>query len=356
MKRSIRKRNNLDTKHDIFQIHEKIMKKLEKEYNNLPALKKELEVNEKIMNSGKLKDQYKAIVKYNSIKRDIELIESGKKIAQYIYKSEDIIKRYNEILKKPITIDFDTGKKDNENQIKPLLVEFVNIAREYVDISPIALSRRNVMNCENCNIEMFQHEDLLFVCEKCGYSERTLEAVTNYQDNSRINTSQRYVYEKRANFLNSIKEFQGIQNTSIPDEVRKGLIDQITSHDISREKLTKDHIIDFLKIIDKTDHYKDTNLLFSELTGKPAPDISDYVSSLLSMFDMALPVFERVKSPDRLNFLNGQFVLFKFLQLLGYPCNEDDFYPLKTRDKVLEHDQKWKIICDELEWYYIPTI
>ena len=99
-------------------------------------------------------------------------------------------------------------------------------------------------NCENCNIEMLQHEDLLFVCEKCGYSERALEEVTNYQDNSRINSSQRYVYEKCANFLNSIKEFQ---NTTIPDEVKKELIDQITSHDIDRSKLTKDHIIDFLK-------------------------------------------------------------------------------------------------------------
>ena len=54
--------------------------------------------------------------------------------------------------------------------------------------------------------------------------------------------------------------------------------------------------------------------------------------------------------------LNGQFVLFKLLQKLKYPCRQEDFYILKTREKMLEHDQIWKKICLELKWTYIPTV
>ena len=46
----------------------------------------------------------------------------------------------------------------------------------------------------------------------------------------------------------------------------------------------------------------------------------------------------------------------KLLQKLKYPCREEDFYILKTREKMLEHDQIWKKICAELLWTYVPTV
>jgi hypothetical protein len=357
MKRNVRKRaSEKDAKHDIFEIHDRTMNFFQREYESLNNLKKQKNAANWIISNGELSEQHAAMVKVEKLTEQIYLIESGIREAQYIHKTENILKEYEEIMQKPIKIDFNSGRTSNDEiRKKDLLIEFVNIAREYIDVEPITV-RKQMLICNNCNVELLQRDDLLFICEKCGYSERALAAVTNYQDNSRINSSQRYVYEKRANFLNSIKEFQGIQNTTVPENVRADLDDQITSHDITKDRLTKDHIYEFLKITDHTDYYKDINMLYTEITEKPSPNISNLVTPLLQMFDMALPVFERVKSPERLNFLNGQFVLFKFLQLLGFNCSEDNFYILKTREKILEHDEKWKIICDELEWPYMATV
>jgi hypothetical protein len=361
-KRTVRKKNlvrskdSKSTKYDLFQLNEHIMNYFESEYESLDSLKKELKALEWIMNNGELSEYYSASDKYKELSERIYMIESGKKEAQYIYKTENILKEYDDILKDPIKIDFSTGKaKTDETRKHKILESFINIAREYIDIEPI-VAKEIVMSCDKCKQELLQTDDLLFVCQGCGYSERSLTTITTYQDNTRINSSQRYVYDKRSNFLNSIKEFQGIQNTTISPDIVKDLYEQIKSHDLTIDRVTKDHIYEFLKITGHNDSYKDRNLLYTEITGKPSPDISHLVSSLLVMFDIAMPVFERVKSPDRLNFLHGQFVLFKFLQLLGWDCKDDDFYILKTRDKILEHDEKWKIICNELNWVYIPTV
>lgn len=357
--RNVRKRaSNVAPKHDIFEINKTIMDLLQSEYDSLDNLKKQLKKYEHVAINGEISEQYSAIENAKKLKEKIFMIESGKRTAQYIFKTENIIKEYEEILEKPIKIDFENGKTcSDENRKNVLLVNFVNIAKEYIDLDPVIL-KRQVMTCESCKIELLQTDDLLFVCEKCGYSERDLAAVTNYQDNSRINSSQRYVYDKRANFLNAIKEFQGIQNTTISDAVREDLRDQFESHGITKDRITKDHIYEFLKITKHSDNYKDLNLLYTEFTGKESPDISHLVSQLQTMFDMALPVFEfdREKHTDRINFMSGQFVLYKLLQLLGYPCSDDDFLMLKTWDRKLEHDQKWKIICEELGWIYIPTV
>jgi hypothetical protein len=357
MKRNVRKRaSQKDVTHDIFEINDRVMRFFQTEHESLDSLKKQKKNAEWVINNGELAEQHSAMVKAKKLEEQIYLIESGLREAQYIHKTEKILKEYEDIMEKPIKIDFNSGKTSNDEiRKRDLLIEFVNIARDYIDIEPITVKKQMFL-CEFCNEEMLQRDDLQFVCKSCGCSERALAAVTNYQDNSRINSSQRYVYEKLANFLNSIKEFQGKQNTTVPKIVRTDLDDQIKSHDITVDRLTKDHIYEFLKITDHTDHYKDINMLYTEITGKSSPDISHLVTPLRQMFKMALPVFERIKSPDRLNFLNGQFVLFKFLQLLEFNCSEDNFYILKTREKILEHDEKWKIICEELDWPYIATV
>jgi hypothetical protein len=341
---------------DLFQLNEYILNYFENEYNSLENLKKDLKISTWISKNGELSEQYKGLTKCKELTERIFLIESGKKEAEYIFKTENILKEYDVLLKNPIKIDFSSGKETtDETRKNKLFYDFINIAREYVTID-MNITKESSIICIECKKDMVQSDDLLFVCECCGYSERMLTTVTNYQDNTRINSNQRYVYERRANFLNIIKEFQGIQNTKISEGVRKDLHEQIKNHDLTKDRITKDHIYEFLKISGHSDAYKDRNLLYTEISGKSSPDISHLVPMLLIMFDIALPVFERIKSPDRLNFLHGQFVLFKFLELLGWNCNEDDFYILKTREKIIEHDQRWKIICEELDWVYIPTV
>jgi hypothetical protein len=343
--------------YDILEIHNNIMTMLDREYDQIVDLKKQLKKLDWIYkNSDNDTERQLAHSKIIKLHPQIEIIESGIKQARYIHRTEDILKKYVQILEQPIKIDFMGNKLSEENKHKQKLIEeYLSIASDYIDIQP-SEPKKTPMNCKDCNIELQKEDDYLFVCPNCGLAIKHFASMASYNENNRINVAQRYVYDKRGHFNDSIKKFQGKQNTTISDEVYTDLREKIKCHDISIEKLTKDHIYEFLKLTGHSDHYEDITLIYSELTHISPPNISHLEQKLFELYDEIDPVYERVKPMGRVNFLNGQFVLFKLLQKLKFPCKEDDFYILKTREKMLEHDQIWKQICAELSWTYIATV
>ncbi len=342
---------------NIFEIHSRILQIFDKEYAELPEMKNKIERLNSIIHTDPVEKQ-KTIDECNKLKNKIYLIDSGIREAQYLYKTDSIIKEYEILLSKPIKVDF-MGKKilggADAQKKQNLITSFINIAKNYIDIIPPSNSFHTIL-CEDCNVEMYKLDDLLFVCPECSFVTQQLASLASYQDNNRINSAQRYVYDKRAHFGDSIKKFQGTQNTTIPIKVYQDIWEKINSHDLKIEQITKDHIYDFLKITKHTEYYEDITLIYSEITTIKPPNISHLESQLFEFFDEIDPVYERIKPKDRVNFLNGQFVLFKLLQKLKFPCKEEDFYILKTRDKMLEHDKIWKAICQELKWTYIATV
>ena len=343
--------------HNIFELHSRILQLFDSEYIEIEELKKRKERLEYLSKNGKNEfEKLQSLEESKKLQEKIYLIESGIREAQYLFKTNDLLKEYEELLSKPVKIDF-MGKKTDDNQNKmTLITRFINIAKNYInDILPIRNNINNIV-CEDCTVEMYKMDDLLFVCPKCSQVIQHLASIASYQDNNRINSAQRYVYDKRAHFGDSIKKFQAKQNTTIPQQVYDDLWEKIASHDLKIEQVTKDHIYEFLRTTKHTEYYEDIILVHSEITGIKPPDISHLEGKLFELFDEIDPVYERIKPKDRVNFLNGQFVLFKLLQKLKYPCKEEDFYILKTRDKMLEHDKMWKSICHELKWTFISTV
>lgn len=345
--------------YNIFELHNRILQIFDKEYQELGDMKIRKEKLEQILIKTQDEiEKQKALEECSKLKNKIYLIDSGIREAQYLYKTDQIIKEYEILLNKPIKIDF-MGRGacaiGNGQKKQNLITSFINIAKNYIDIIPSSNNTR-LLICEDCNVEMYKMDDLLFICPECCSVTQQLASLASYQDNNRINSAQRYVYDKRAHFGDSIKKFQGKQNTTIPRCVYDDIWEKIASHDLKVEQITKDHIYDFLKITKHTEYYEDIILIYAEITGNNAPDISHLEEHLFELFDEIDPVYERIKPKDRVNFLNGQFVLFKLLQKLKFPCKEEDFYILKTRDKMLEHDKIWKGICQELKWTYIATV
>ena len=166
----------------------------------------------------------------------------------------------------------------------------------------------------------------------------------------------RYTYTRKGHFIDAIKRFQARQNTTIQPDVYSLLQKEIAAHGLTSGTATKEHIYEFLEANRLSRHYGDINLIYSVLTGKRAPDISDYETQLLDLFDETEDAYEQVKDPNRINSLNVNFKLFKLLQKLGYPCKRDDFYILKTAVKWSEHENKWEEIRLLKGWNYIPTI
>ncbi len=342
---------------DIFELHNRIIDLLEDEFTQIEQLKQQATRLKWIsVNSDSPIERHLADTELSKLSTQIQLIESGFREAKYIHLTESILKEYALLIAQPIQVDFMRNRVDDQNNRKQTIITaFLNIAKDYIDVQPLENQKRLVL-CENCQVELQLEDDFLFVCPMCGLAIKHFTSTSSYQENNRINVTQRYVYDKRAHFGDSIKKFQAKQNTTIADGVYRDLWDKLHSHDLPVERLTKDHLYEFLKLTGHSDHYEDITLIHCEMTKKSPPNISTIEQELFALFDEVDPIYERVKPSGRVNFLNGQFVLFKLLQKLKYPCREEDFYILKTREKMLEHDQIWKRICHELQWTYVATV
>jgi hypothetical protein len=59
---------------------------------------------------------------------------------------------------------------------------------------------------------------------------------------------------------------------------------------------------------------------------------------------------------DRRNFLSYAYIIYKFLELLELDEYKVHFTLLKSRDRLISHDQIWKKICEYLSWEFIQSV
>ena len=59
---------------------------------------------------------------------------------------------------------------------------------------------------------------------------------------------------------------------------------------------------------------------------------------------------------NRVNFLNYYYTIYKLCEMLNYKEFLPYFPMLKDREKIIEQDQIWKKICQELNWNFIHTV
>lgn len=347
---------------DIMSIHSQVQEQLQKELDvKLPELRKKRNTYQQIIESSHSNkmDKWEAQNRLPCIEKHIIELEQNTQLNSYISDVSKILEEYNAELSVPIKVSF-MGKKSavdssSNDKLVNIIDRFFKIVRCYTDLKMIDYIDITADKCQDCGIKLTVYDDSVYICTACGYTVNGHVSTPSFNESNRINVSHRYIYDKKAHFSDSVKKFQGKQNTTISDKLYKTIETKMRNHNISKSELTIDHLYEFLRSTGFSDHYEDVSLIFHKITGHELPDISHLESPLYKLFAQIDAIYDRYKEPGRVNFLNGQFVLFKLLQKLKYPCSEDDFYFLKTREKILEHDRIWKGLCLELNWEYIPT-
>jgi len=191
------------------------------------------------------------------------------------------------------------------------------------------------------------------MCKNCGNIYNDIEDNINYNDYSRINIVQRYHYEKKCHFRDTINQYQGKQNRYIPESVYSDIKYMISMHGLSVEKLTINHINTFLKETGNFKYYEDKQLIYSNIVGKHKPDISKYEKLLYEDFDKLVTVFLKIKG-QRKNFLNSHYVLRQLLLKQGVKIPDDHLNSLSTPARLREHDEFYERCCDILGWNFTP--
>ena len=206
------------------------------------------------------------------------------------------------------------------------------------------------------------------VCTTCGQETAIAATSSSYKDVERVNVGAKYTYDKRIHFRDCINQYQGKQNSTIPDKVYNELEEQFSLHGLliksnnkilKFSKITKEHVLLFLKETSNSKHYEDSVLIHYVLTDKKPPDIGALETQIINDFDKLVETYEKVfkgsNKTTRKNFINNQYVLYQLLRKYKHPCDITEFNILKTVERKSYHDDICRQLFGELGWNFVSV-
>ena len=213
--------------------------------------------------------------------------------------------------------------------------------------------------CKLCNHSIsYELIDSKLICENCGYTEDIIinSEKVSYKDPPREVS---YFAYKRINHFNEwLAQFQAKESTEISDEIYSNIYNEITKNiNMDIQKIKPKQVKSILKKLGYNKYYEHIPHIINVLNGKKAPCLSrKEEEQLRTLFKEIQIPFSNNCPETRKNFLSYSYVLHKFCELLEYDYLLPYFPLLKSREKLLQQDQIWKLICKDLNWQYIDSI
>ena len=388
---------------DIIHLDEKIKKNILKEINKFEDYKKELDTLELIINNSNEnipeKKKKESLIRTNFLKQKIFEIENNITMSEYICLSSPILTRYKKLINTPVKLSFFNGhvstknlnkniginlpdeqsghkgqtrtlvqkflKTNDEKEKQDIIDEFLVVAKNYISINTYKEETSQQYYCDCGNFTNCTEIQNKIICNECSSVHSIQSIQTSFKDIDRVNLSQKYKYKKKVHFRDTLNQYQGKQNKNV-EHIYPILEEQFLLHNLvnkdgktNAEKyssITKEHIYMFLFETNNSNFYEDINMIHTYFTGIPCPDISDIEQLLYEDFDKVVDAYESLGDIDRIHFLNGQYILYQLLKRRRYKVKENDFDILKTRERLVEHDEIYQKICMKLEWTFTPTV
>lgn len=359
---------------NIYEFHQSLTKNIEPLIKETCIEHKISSTEDLLKNSITYTEEVKYIQEIQELKQKHQLSNAYEVFNNLVY---PILDEYKELLNCTIKDSFIKKKNNVSLQIltkkKELVDQYIKNISSFSVLSIYLPSlhddtKNGIQQCDECNIELDIYENT-YICPICSCEKPYFQdELVSFKDLSRINTNIKYSYIRQTHFKDTMKQFQGKQNKYIDDYVYKTLVSCFENIGLGTKnntghynKITKDHIKMFLQENNLCKYYEDMNLIYSELTGKPCPTISNYEKLLMEDFEKLLSVYDKVIKEDESNysrssFLNSYYVLFQLLKKNGNNCKESDFPIIKTIDRKIEHDEIYEKCCKILGWSFYSTV
>jgi len=349
---------------DILHIHHDILKLFANQVEKLPTLKSYIQ-NLKKFQKNSLSFRISHTIKNEiiSLQNIIHDIENNISKNYYMMDALSLISDYKKLLQIPIKVNFMGKQHDTPNiNISKLISQYLQISKKYK--KQIIKYQKLTITCKSCpNSTNFTIDNNYYICSNCGLQICEIENKFSYNAISRVNITSKYTYDRKIHFRDCVNQFQGKQNTVIPDILLDYLIERIKSHHLVEKNaklpfsnITKEQLFLFLKDGKYSKYYDDLALIHYKITGIKPPDISHIESQLIADFDILTNLydihFRKDKKFRRKNFINTQYVLYQLLRKYNYPCKSSDFNILKTVERKTFHDDICRKLFNELKWNF----
>ena len=378
LKKTIKNDKSLINYGTIDSIHIKYMTEFDKQKKSVPkylqkinSLKLELEkIDHKLdreFNVADINKKVKIMDAIENIKEIVEKISSNNDELDYFTVNLDNLAKYYNDKKSDEVCEikpkenatsllnlFDGNTKNKINKTSSVYEEYLKCTINK------NIKKKNLLTqiCPDCGIEKsLQSSDGSLVCIECGHSDEIVVDMEkiNFKDPFYENKSTKY---KRMNhFSELMNQFQAKESTEIPPKIINMIIIEIKKQKITNpSKLKKKKMRSILKKLELNSYFEHVPFIINKLTGLPPPTITrELEEKLKSMFKEIQIPFEMFKPKNRKNFINYNYVYYKFFELLEL----DHFLPhftLLKPIKLREQDEIWEKICKYLKWQYIPSI
>ena len=353
----------LDSKHQDkmkeFDKRDKVLLKLQnklyqlnEEYNIINQKNPIDYIEEDIIKKAKIKDD---IIE---IQNEIDNLNNMSDTLDYFNNTIDLLSKYyddnNENDNNEIIDIFNIKKNDDKAQIFYKYLKRTN----QIDLN-YKQKKNKIKICSQCNIDKVLHlQDGLISCVQCGNCDFILVDSDIPCYKNQIVDNKPNGYKRMNHFSELLNQFQGKESTEIPNEVFEKIIDEINKLRIEDLSTLNNYTIRaILKKLNLNFYYEHIPFIINKLNGIPPPSINrELEDKLRQMFKEVQEPFILYKPKNRKNFLNNNYVFRKLFELLEADHLLSSFPFLKSKEKLYEHDQIWKKICDYNNWQFIESI
>ena len=365
-KRESHVKTTLNQKHiNKLEEFKRTKKNMDESKKNLQKLKKDLQklsINKELSEQKKNK-KFKLISKVNDLKKTLDANTNEKEYYDYLLDSSMLLFEYNSLPlsnENKTVIDFFSTKKKvtkhSPSKKKKKMNKFIKLTDD--NFIPDINSNKPDM-CLTCNeLKIKKPKKGVLICPKCGCIDKILvdNNTPSYKEPHREIT---YFAYKKINHANEfLSQFQAKESTDIHDEIYEKILNELKKERyINIKNITADKVREILKKLELTKYYEHIHYIMNRLSGKPAPILTtELEDKLRNMFRQVQGPWLEYCPNKRANFFSYPYIFFKFFQLL----EQDEYLPycrlLKSREKLHEHDEVWKKICQDLNWEFIPTV
>jgi len=304
----------------------------------------------------------------NELKQEIQKLEENEDEITYLIDTADILfKYYDSSVKETKKTNVPTDLQDFFVKIKEIKKsnedDKYNLFNKYMKITAGSelkkKSQIQIKICDKCKIEKTLHlQDGYLTCTGCGDSEPI------QMDSDKPNFKDQIVelkpngYKRINHFSELLNQCQGKESTDIQPEIFERIINELNIIKITDlSKLDNKIMRSILKNLNLNSYYEHIPYIINKLNGIPPPTMSrELEEKVRSMFKEVQEAWIYGKKSNRKNFLNNNFVFHKIFELLEEDTFLQYFPYLKSRDKLQEHDDEWKKICEYNRWEFISSL
>lgn len=380
---------------NIFVIHDIIRTKFSHERCMLDTYKENIIQNKEFINNVKSINEIRKIEKENKkLQEKIDDIVLSKSWNNYIGKCKEYLDDYTQVSTEKTKGVITIGKKieTEEDKIKTelrlkIINNYIRIAADYITLN-ISQQERICAECPQCGtlFKDFEkdEEDSIFLCSKCGWFRSNLAKSSNNNENGKISSGVKNVYEDCDNFRRAAIRFACKQVKNFHEKLFDDLDDYFikegykSGEEIRKQPLNKNGkkndvgfqlMLDALTFLssDKkhpyrtiySSYYEDIWLIMHNYWGFKANNIEHLLPRLIAMYYATQEVYNNMTSEEkggRDAALNTQIRLLLQLLSCDYECDKTDFKLPKCRNSIQIQQTSWKIMCKRAKVKFVPII